>query len=190
MVAVGGFDKEDFVADVVAAAAEADAVGAVRLVIERAISEPGALERAFPMPLDPDDDGILHRAPDLFITHVVFPRGFRTGIHDHRIPAVIGTWGGYEDNHLYRRTARGIEATGSRRVGAGDTLVLDPKSIHDVQAPDASWSAALHVYLGDLPAIERSAWSVVDGPECRYDGDDTERRWLEAATATGLVTQS
>lgn len=68
-------------------------------------------------------------------------------------------------------------------------LVLDAGAIHDVHAPATTWSAALHVYLGDLVAIERSSWATADGSAVPFDGADLEDRWLEAAARTGIVRQ-
>src|SRR5579862_7962499 len=91
---VTGFDAEAFVASCLEASRTGDAVSALRLQVERAIADPAALANRFPVPVDPDDDGILHRSADLLITCAIFPRGFATGIHDHSVPAVIGLWAG------------------------------------------------------------------------------------------------
>lgn len=184
---VGAFDRDEFVAACVAALGEADRLGGLREVMARAVSDPASIAATVPVPVDPDDDGIIHRSPELFVTYAVFPRGFCTGIHDHRMPAVIGAWSGYEDNRLFRRAGGGLEPVGATRVEAGEVLVLDADAIHDVHAPASAWTGALHVYLGDLTAVPRSEWAGIDVPEAPLDVAAMERRWSEAAVATGLV---
>ena len=181
-----GFDADEFVHACLACLQESDPLAAVTEVVARAVSDPAALAAAFPVPIDPDDDGIIHRSADLYVTQVVFPKGFRTGVHDHTIPAVIGVWGGYEDNRVYpTRDGKLLEGR-VHRVEPGQVLTLGADDAHDVHAPDGSWSAAVHVYLGDLIALDRGLWTSLDGERGRYDGDEQERRWTEAAKATGL----
>ena len=184
------FDLDMFIGSCVAARGEIDPVGALSEVVERAIHDPGALDDAFPIPVDPSDDGVLFSSADLFIVQGVFPREFVNGIHDHTVGAIIGVWGGYEDNHLFRRTATGIEPTEVRRVHAGEALVLDAEAIHDVHAPSRTWSAALHVYLGDITTLDRNSWAHVGAGPSPLLGEEMEARWMTAAAATGLIRET
>ena len=181
------FDLDRFVGDCVEAADTDDPLGAVAEVVGRAVSDPRSVRYRFEVPLDPDDDGILHRSPGLFVTWAVFPRGFATGIHDHGVPAVIGGWAGEEANRLYRPTAAGLEACGSSRVTPGDVVTLDAETAHDVHVQGPSWSGALHVYLGDILTLDRHEWARPDDPATPFDPQDQERRWTAAAQATGLL---
>jgi len=184
---VPAFDVDRFVADCLDAAATDDPVPALRDLMERAVSNPQALRDRFPVPVDPHDDGILHHSSGLFVSSGIFPRGFETGLHDHSVPAIIGVWARHEDNLLYRRTNGGLEADGHRRVETGSVLVLDADAVHDVHAPADGWSGALHVYLGDLLAVDRSSWADPTGRPIPFDGADLERRWSTAAASTGLT---
>jgi predicted metal-dependent enzyme (double-stranded beta helix superfamily) len=186
---VTAFDIEAFVVSCVEASAEGEPVEALREIVERAVSTPERLNAVFPVPVDPTDDGILLQSTNLFVVQGMFPRGFATGIHDHTVPAVIGVWSGYEDNYLFRRNVVGVEQTDVRRVHAGEVLVLDADAIHDVHAPSTTWTAAIHVYLGDITALQRSSWADRDVLPLLLDGADMEARWLQAATATGLVCE-
>lgn len=181
------FDWDDLTRRCVEACGEPDPLGAVAEALARAVADHARLGSSVQIPLDADDDGVVHRSDALLIVNVIFPAGFRTGIHDHRIPAVIGAWGGHEDNRLFRRAQRGIEPAGVRRLEPGDVLVLDEHAIHDVHAPAGTWSGAVHVYLGDLGTVARSSWPSGNAPEAVFDADEMECRWLERATATGLV---
>ncbi len=184
------FDTDRFVESCISAAAAPDPVAAVREVVLRVVTESGALETAFPVPiLDGDDDGVLYQSADLLVACPIFPRQFTTGIHDHTVPAVIGVWSGYEDNHLYERVGRGLRALGVERITAGNVLVLGSDAIHDVHAPEATHSAALHVYLGDITATQRSRWNDTENDPVPFDGEEHERRWMDAALATGLVAR-
>lgn len=143
---------------------------------------------AFPLPLpDDDDDGVLYQAANLLVAVPFFPRSYSTGIHNHTVPAVIGVWSGYEDNHLFERVGRGLRPVKVQRVEAGQVLVLSGDAIHDVRTPNATHSAALHVYLGDITATQRSYWSDTDSNPVPFDGEEHERLWKKAAGATGLV---
>jgi predicted metal-dependent enzyme (double-stranded beta helix superfamily) len=187
---VTAFDLDAFIASCVTASAENEPVAALREIVERAIGDPGGLDAAFPVPVDPSDDGVLFSSANLFVAQGLFPRGFATGIHDHTVAAIIGPWAGYEDNHLFRRTVAGIELTEVRRVHAGEVLVLEADAIHDVHAPSRAWTAALHVYLGDITTLDRSSWTRVDALPSPLVGADMEARWMAAARATGLVRET
>ena len=158
--------------------------------MRKTVADPNSFVEALQLPLDPDDDGVLFQSAEVMIVHAVFPSAFSTGLHDHRMPAVIGTWAGYEDNLLYRRTPAGLEQRGIRRLEPSDVLVLGEDDVHDVHTPKNIWTAGLHVYLGDLIAVSRSSWTTPESPETPLDGDQMEQRWLERATATGLVEPS
>ena len=109
------FDTDGFVASCLEASSRAHPVSAIREIVARAIDEPRALERRFPVPVDPDDDGILHRSATLLISCAIFPRGFATGIHDHSVPAIIGVWAGTE------ATPCSSEPTGSSRAATNES---------------------------------------------------------------------
>lgn len=89
------FDAEQFVAECLTALRKSEPTIALGQVVSRAVSTPASLNARFPVPLDPDDDGILHRSDELTVTGAIFPRGFTTGIHNHTMPAVIGVWTGF-----------------------------------------------------------------------------------------------
>src|SRR5258708_23506303 len=94
------FELDTFIADCLAAVPDQAAVAEI---VQRAVSAPTMLEATFTRKLDQSNLGILHYSDKLTVQHVVFPPAYRTGVHDHLTCAVIGTWGGYEDNHLFAR---------------------------------------------------------------------------------------
>ena len=181
------FDPDEFVQSCIAALREDDPVGAIRDIVQRAVREPRSVEQTVTIPLDPDDLPLLHQAEDLLIAQAVFPRGYQTGIHGHSVPAIIGVWAGYEDNLLYERVDGGLRARAVERVGAGEVLVLEADGVHDVHTPPTTWSGAIHVYLGDITAIERDFWTSKDSPPVPFDMKQHNGRWDEVALATGLL---
>jgi predicted metal-dependent enzyme (double-stranded beta helix superfamily) len=74
-------------------------------------------------------------------------------------------------------------------VTTGEVLMLRADAIHDVHTPDTTHSAALHVYLGDITATQRSRWDDADSQPLPFDGEEHERLWMEAALVTGLVAR-
>src|SRR5580704_7627105 len=100
----------------------------------------------------------LHNAADLTILHVAWTPGMALNPHDHRMWAVIGMYGGQEDNGFYRRAATGLEPSGGRELPAGDVLVLGDDVIHSVANTRRDFAVALHVYGGDFFNIARSEW--------------------------------
>lgn len=184
------FDWDAFVSRCRTARDERRPLPALDEAVREAVSDPRRVAATVSLPLDPADDGIVYRSADLLILRSVFPRGFVTGIHDHRVPAVIGVWAGHEDNLLYRPAAAGLECFAVQRLGPGEVLALSDTAIHDVHASKTSWCGAIHVYLGDLTTQERSEWPAPDQPERPCDGEEMERQWLELGIATGLVDRT
>jgi predicted metal-dependent enzyme (double-stranded beta helix superfamily) len=180
---VMGFDLDMFIADCLAAASDRAGVAEV---VERAIRDRSGLEHTLTRKLDLSSLGILHYSEHLTVQHIVFPPAYRTGIHDHLTWAVIGTWSGYEDNHLFVRDGSRVVETRVQRVEPGQTITLDGDAIHDVHAPPSTGSAALHVYGGPLFDQPRHAWNPEEGPV--DDAADLERM-LAALRATGRLSE-
>jgi predicted metal-dependent enzyme (double-stranded beta helix superfamily) len=153
------FDVESFVADCRAALAESKPMLAVKEVLERAVATPadvGSALHAAP------GVAVLHRSDDLTVATVVIPAGAPQSLpHDHRMWALVGIFGGQEDNQFFRRVDGGLEESGGRSLRVSDTLAMGDDTVHAIRNPlghDAL--AALHVYGGDLIAAERSMWTV------------------------------
>ena len=93
--------------------------------------------------------------------------------HNHAMWAVIGIYGGREDNILWRRlpddTEGKIEAAGAKSLSTKDALVLGPDVIHSVVNPVARVTGAIHVYGGDFFGAERSEWDPESLHERPYD---------------------
>jgi predicted metal-dependent enzyme (double-stranded beta helix superfamily) len=111
----------------------------------------------------------LYRGEDALVLHgVVPPTPAPVAPHDHRMWAVIGVYQGLEHNQLFvRDEGGGLETADRFTVAAGEVRILDPATIHSVQAGADRYLGAIHVYGGDLFGTPRSTW--VDGVECPLD---------------------
>jgi len=165
------FDLDRFTADLRAALAERSRQ-AVREVVARAVADPASLLRCIGEPEKPSLQ-ILLRAPDLTVLNVVWSPKQVTLPHDHRMAAIIGMYGGREDNIFWRRipdaTAFQIEAAGGQALGTGDVTILGRDVIHSVVNPLGKLSGAIHVYDGDFMAQQRSMWDAETLVEAPYD---------------------
>ena len=173
------FDTERFVADCRAARQESSPELAVKEVVERAMSAPADVERALGTP-HVGEVVRLHRSPDLTILKAIWVPGISFYPHEHRMWTVIGLYGGREDNVFYRRTARGLEQAGGKQIELGDTAILGTAIIHSVNNPLRQFTAAIHVYGGDLPGTSRSEWDPETLEERPYDLDNAMRVFAEA----------
>jgi predicted metal-dependent enzyme (double-stranded beta helix superfamily) len=181
------FDLKGFIGDCLEASREPSPQAAVRQVVARAVSRPAAVEAVLGRKLG-SDFGILHYSPQLTVQHVIFPPGYRTGLHDHLLWAVIGIWGGYEDNAEYRLNGnQTLTGLGTRRCEVGDVISLPAEAIHEVFAPSTVPSAGLHVYGGALFDQPRREW-VGDPPTARpVDDSAILTCYLDALGAADLV---
>jgi len=165
------FDLDQFIADLQAALAERSRHG-LREVVARAVSEPAALLKTLGTP-EKGGVRILHAAPALTVINVAWAPRQVTFPHNHRMTAVIGMYGGREDNMFWRRTEAGakypIEVRGGQALGTGDTALLGPDIIHSVINPLGRISGAIHVYDGDFLHIDRSMWDAETLVEQPYD---------------------
>jgi predicted metal-dependent enzyme (double-stranded beta helix superfamily) len=105
---------------------------------------------------------VVFQAADLTILNVVWGVRQWTLPHNHNHRAIIGMYGGGEDNIFWRRLpedAKGrVEAAGAQ-------------SLRSVTNPLGKLSMALHVYDGDFMADpRRSHWDAEDLTERPYDG--------------------
>ena len=185
------FDTERFIEDCLAALRETNAQGAVQELVHRAVSAPGEVERAVGTPATA---GIttLHRSDDLTILNVIWAPQMAIYPHDHRTWAVIGIYGGQEDNTFYRRQkqGKGLERVNGRSLSEEDAMSLGPDAIHAVTNPRRAFTGAIHVYGGDFFAIERSEWDSPAAAEQRYSVDRAMQTFADAnETAKELLAR-
>jgi len=165
------FEIDRFIADLRISLAERSRQ-ATREVVARAVSDSAALIRELGVPEKPGVK-VLHHAPDLTVLNLVWAPGQITLPHNHLLTAVIGMYGGREDNMFWRRVPTPakyqIEAAGGEAIGTGDVALLGRDIIHSVVNPLRRLSGAIHVYDGDFFAANRSMWDAETLVEEPYD---------------------
>ena len=174
------FDPQQFVADCQAALAGEHSARQVREVVARAVADPLAVMAALGEPAK-GGINIVHRADDLTVLNVIWRPHMVLMPHDHHMWAVIGVYGGREDNILWRRLPDAvggrIEAAGAKSLCEGDTLALGPDAVHSVINPVQRLTGAIHVYGGDFFGVARSEWDPQSLLEQPYDLDKAMRQF-------------
>jgi predicted metal-dependent enzyme (double-stranded beta helix superfamily) len=165
-------DIEVFIAECREALGGPTPVLAVRELVERIVSRPDDLVEALP-----HDNGVnvLARDPNLTVLGVVIPGGLPKKLsvpHDHLMWAVVGIYGGQEDNQFFRRDGDTLAETGGRSLTPRDALAMGDDTVHSIHNPlEHSALAAIHVYGGDLLGAARSMWPDPGRTEQPYDDE-------------------
>lgn len=165
------FSVDQFIADLRATLGERSRQP-MKEIVARAVSDPAAVIRAVG---EPDKPGVkvLHASPELTVITLAWPAMQVTWPHNHNMSAIIGMYGGREDNTFWRRTREGkrfaIEPAGGEALGTGDVTLLGPDIVHSVTNPLPRISAAIHVYDGPFLTVERSMWDAETLREQPYD---------------------
>jgi predicted metal-dependent enzyme (double-stranded beta helix superfamily) len=173
------FEKERFIAECLAALKESNAQAAIRELVAQAVSDPVQVLGTLG---EPQRSGVetIYRAEDLTILNLCWGPRMVFKPHDHRMWAVIGIYGGREENTFFRRNENGLAQHGTKALNAKDTVVLGAAIIHAVTNPLDQITAAIHVYGGDFFATPRSEWDPRTFKEQPYDVEDTMRAFEEA----------
>lgn len=158
---------------------------AVRDAITELVRDPNALSAAIG-PITEGGIKVLHRAADLTVLHLAWTPGMKLNPHEHAMFAVVGMYGGQEDNAFFRRGDHGLEPSGGRELVAGDVLVMGHDAIHAVTNPRREYAVALHVYGGDFFDAQRSEWDAASLEERPRDMNGTLRLFAEANAAWAL----
>lgn len=155
------FGKDQFVAECLTAVRAGDGVTvAVKEIVERAVSDPSAIEAEVTARTVSPMMTIWHRSDELTVLHIVWPPDVDLFAHDHNMWATIGIYGGREDNQFYRRLEDGrIEPHTGKTITQNDVITLGSDVVHSVSNPTKDWTAALHVYGGEFFTTPRTMWS-------------------------------
>lgn len=173
------FDVDRLIADCRAALAERSPELAVKEIVERAVSEPSDVEAVLGTPSE-GQIITLHRSPELTILNVIWAPGMTLYPHDHRMWAVIGLYGGREDNAFYRRAPEGLTRAGGKQLDGGDVAVLGHAVIHSVANPLRQFTGAIHAYGGAFFDTPRSEWDLDTLQERPWDIEQARRVFADA----------
>jgi predicted metal-dependent enzyme (double-stranded beta helix superfamily) len=176
-------ELEQLIADCQAALAERAPTRAVRETLARAIADRAALEKAIGTP---ERGGVqrLHVSPTLTILNVIWAPYMTIKPHNHNMWAVIGVYGGREDNIFWRRIKDDpegrIEAAGAKSIGASEVRPLGEEIIHSVTNPTTKLTGAIHVYGGDFFEMHRNEWDPESLEERPYDLEANMQLFVDA----------
>jgi hypothetical protein len=164
------FELDPFIARCRQAVARPGVGEAILALMQEAMSDVSGVRRALQSIFgDSLPNRPLFRSPELLILNSVLVPGLATPPHDHATWAVVGVYGGREDNTFYRRSTTGLEETARKELRAGSSIFLDPGVIHAVANPLELPTLAIHVYGADLLAARRSMWNPHTLEACDYD---------------------
>ncbi len=172
------FDLDRFIEDCRQARAADESHMAVRELVARACAVSQLVVASLG---EPQRGGIqkLYHASDLTIINVVWGPRMTLRPHNHEMWAVIGIYGGREDNVFWRRLPDNeegrIEAAGAKALSTGDAVPLGREIIHSVTNPISKLTGAIHVYGGDFYGASRSEWDPESLREVPYDMEETLR---------------
>lgn len=183
------FDKDEFVSQCLTAVrSERDGRRAVKELVERAVSDPAAIDAEVRPRTESPMMTIWHRSEELTVLHIVWPPDVDLFAHDHNMWANIGIYGGREDNSFYRRLDDGrIQPHTGKSLFVKDVISLGSDVVHSVANPTREWTAALHVYGGEFFTTPRTMWSRESLEPMRLDTDVLRERLEQAADRARLA---
>lgn len=175
------FETERFIEACAAALKERSPHLAIQELVREAVSRPSEVQYALGTPTQAGIQTV-HRSDELTILNVIWAPLMQLYPHDHRTWAVIGIYGGQEDNAFYRRRKEGIglDLVNGRSLSEEETISLGPDAIHAVTNPKRKLTGAIHVYGGDFFAIERSEWDSPAAPEQAYSVERAMQTFADA----------
>lgn len=155
-----------------AARQSADPVTAMRAAVQAAVAHPEGLRSALGTPAGVGQTTLLQQ-DDLTVQRIVWGPGITSTLHEHGTWAVVGVYAGAELNVVCAVEDDRLQETARVRVGPGEVLALTPQQAHAVVAADTGWTEGLHIYGGDLTALQRREW--IDGTPRAFDPLETVR---------------
>lgn len=183
------FDKDEFISECLAAVRSGDRPQkAVNELVERAVSNPAAIEAEVRPLTESPMLTVWHRSDELTALHIVWPPDVDLFAHDHNMWAVIGLYGGREDNQFYKRLDDGtIEPHTSKSFLEKDVASLGSSVIHSITNPTREWTAALHIYGGEFFTTPRTMWDKDSFQPMNLDTDLIRERLEDAASKARLA---
>ena len=181
------FQKDRFVDACKSAVGEGQK--AIRELVSEATADPSSIIKELG---EPTEAGVfpIYNDDDLTIINFIWAPYMTLLPHNHNMFAVIGIYGGREDNVFWRRvgdgtgsdSSPGLEAAGADSMGPGQVATMGKDIIHSVANPLTKLTSAIHVYGGNFfePPIPRSQWNHETLVHEPWDMDQTRATFREA----------
>jgi predicted metal-dependent enzyme (double-stranded beta helix superfamily) len=104
------------------------------------------------------------------VVSFVWAPGQATPVHDHRVWGLVGVLRGSELNEAFERDSEGnlLSAGPPKRLAAGTVAALSPRigDVHRVaNAERDRVSISIHVYGGNIGAVERATYDALGTPK-------------------------
>ena len=179
------FERDEFIEACLDARRSDDPVTAVRDVVAKTIVDPAGIDDALGAKVDASF-GILHVSDELLIQRAVFPVGFRTGLHEHRLWTISGVYAGVERHARYRVAGDRLEPAGTEDVAPTQTIALGPDMAHDASSVGSEPLRVFHVYLGNLFTTGAGEWDEPNASRREFS-DAWLTRLIDALQADDLV---
>ena len=145
------FQKDRFVDACKSAVGEGQK--AIRELVSEATADPSSIIKELG---EPTEAGVfpIYNDDDLTIINFIWAPYMTLLPHNHNMFAVIGIYGGREDNVFWRRIGDGagnngspdLEAAGADSMGPGQVATMGKDIIRSVADPLAKLTSAIHVY--------------------------------------------
>jgi predicted metal-dependent enzyme (double-stranded beta helix superfamily) len=182
---------DHFISDCRSALTQSTPELAIKEILVQAVANPSEVEAALGTPRQAKIT-TLHHDRDLTILNIVWTPGMAAYPHDHRMWALIGLYGGREDNTFYRRGPDGLQVAGGKQLETGNTALFGESVIHSVVNPLRVFTGAIHIYGGDFFGTPRSDWDPETLQERPYNVErarkliaDANERWLAECARVG-----
>jgi predicted metal-dependent enzyme (double-stranded beta helix superfamily) len=173
------FDVAEFVVQCKHALTEHTPELAIKELVERLVADPEPVSSQLG-PADTAGLTALYRGDDLTILRVIWAPGMTLYPHEHRMWAVIGLYGGEEENAFFRRNPAGLQRAGGKDLRQREVVLLGDEVIHAVTNPLGIPAEAIHIYGGDFFATPRSEWDPVTLEEREFQVENALRQFAEA----------
>ncbi len=119
------FEVQEFIASCQTALQEHSPELAVKELIEEVMSRPSEVETALGTPTQ-GDLNTLFRSDELTVLNIIWAPGMTLYPHNHNLWAVIGLYGGQENNTFFRRNPKdtSLIRAGFKELQAQDSVGL------------------------------------------------------------------
>lgn len=165
------FDINHLVESIKTAALKVDAKSLIKTILENAVSDPEMISKGIPN--FAKDEVILFEDDCVSIWHCRFMPGQTVPPHDHQMTASIGVYKGSEKNDFYvLDDASKLKKDKELTLSPGDTLQIEPDTIHAVACASDEPCCGIHVYQGNLTEVDRNLFNPETHAVMKFTDDN------------------